>query len=44
MKPCDIVFAVCGVAWEVYVRITERYDAKSYFLACAMQRKVFIKS
>ena len=44
MKPSDIVFAVCCVAWEVYVRIMESYDAKSYFLACKMQRKVFIKS
>ena len=44
MKPSDIVFAVCCVAWEVYVRIMESYDAKSYFLACKMQRKVFINS
>ena len=44
MKPSDIVFAVCCVAWEVYARIMESYDAKSYFLACKMQRKVFIKS
>ena len=37
-KPSDIVFAVCCVAWE------DSYQAKSYFLACKMQRKIFLKS
>ena len=34
----------CCVAWEVYVRIMGSYQAKSYFLACKMQREVFIRS
>ena len=41
VKPSDIVFAVCCVAWEAYVRIMEGYEAKSYFLGCTMQRKIY---
>ena len=31
------------VAWDVYSRIMESYEAKSYFLSCKMQRNVFLK-
>ena len=41
VKPSDIVYVVCTVAWDVYVRIMESCEAKLYFLACKMQRKVF---
>ena len=36
------VYAVCTVAWDVYVRIIDSCEAKLYFLACNMQRKVFV--
>ena len=42
VKPSDIVYVVCTVAWDVYVRIMESCEAKLYFLACKMQRKVFV--
>ena len=42
VKPSDIVYVVCTVAWDVYVRIMESCEAKLYFLASKMQRKVFV--
>ena len=43
IKPSDIVYSSCVVAWDVYSRIMESYEAKSYFLSCKMQRNVFLK-
>ena len=43
IKPSDIVYSSCGVAWDVYSRIMESYEAKSYLLSCKMQRNVFLK-
>ena len=43
IKPSDIVYSSCVVAWDVYSRIMESSEAKSYFLSCKMQRNVFLK-
>ena len=37
VKPSDIEYDVCTVAWDVYVRIIDSCEAKLYFLACNMQ-------
>ena len=43
IKPSDIVYSSYVVAWDVYPRSMESYEAKSYFLSCKMQRNVFLK-
>ena len=42
VKPSDIVYVVCTVAWDTYIRIMDSCEAKLYFLACNMHRKVFV--
>ena len=43
IKPSDIVHISCAFAWNMYTRIMDSYEAKSYFLKCKHQRKVFVK-
>ena len=34
MKPSDIMYASCVMAWDVHVRIMDSYEAMPYFLSC----------
>ena len=42
VKPSDLVYAICALAWDIYLQIMENSEAKSVFVSSKMHRSVFV--
>ena len=40
VKPSDLVYAICALAWDAYLQIMENSEAKSLFLSSKVHQSV----
>ena len=42
VKPSYLIYAICALAWDIYLQIMENSEAKSLFLSFKAHRSVFL--
>ena len=43
VKPSDIGFVTCAIAWDAHIQIMDSLDTKSLFLSSKIHRRMFFQ-